>query len=128
MYTIGSTRKNCNLSVDCTEKNFDVMNASADASHQVTITIDEGPGPSGPDVVSQEKAQETPSKKEARPRINRAAQQAMFKKRQLELQDCPKEIINLENNDCGQPHQKISNSSQKSKEITNLLLHGSRVQ
>ena len=79
------------------------------------------------DVVSQEKE---PSEKEARtkigkaPRINRAAQQAMFKKRQLNVksQSNP-EIISLEDD---QLHLKISGSSQRSNsklEISNILLN-----
>ena len=51
----------------------------------------------------------------------------MFKKRQLnvKLQSNP-EIIHLENDNCGQPHQKISGSSQKSNsklEISKVLLN-----
>ena len=66
-----------------------------------------------------------PSEKKAQPRINKAAQQAMFKKRQLdvELQDNPKEVIDLGNDDCGRSCQRISSGSQKSKEITNVLLN-----
>ena len=66
-----------------------------------------------------------PSEKKAQPRINKAAQQAMFKKRQLdvELQDNPKEVIDLGNDDCDRSCQRISSGSQKSKEITNVLLN-----
>ena len=65
------------------------------------------------------------SEKKVQPRINKAVKQAMFNKRQLHvhLQNNSKEIINVENDDYGQPYQRISGDSQKSKEITNVLLN-----
>ena len=107
--------------MDNTERSSDVINALADAFHQETVTCDEVLRPA---ILSQGNVQQMPSEKKAQPRINKAAQQVMFKKRQLhvELQNNSKEIINVKNDDCGQPHQRISGDSQKSKEITNVLL------
>ena len=122
MYTVGPAP---NLSVVGTKRSFDAINTLANASHQEETTYDEGPMS---DIVLQEKVEQISSDKVGQPSINRAAQQAMFKARQLhaKLQDNPKEIIYLENDDCGQPHQKFSGSSQKCNsklEITNILLN-----
>ena len=95
--------------MDNTERSSDIINALADAFHQETVTCDEILRPA---ILSQGNVQQMPSEKKAQPRINKAAQQAMFKKRQLhvELQNNSKEIINVKN-DCGQPHQRISGDS-----------------
>lgn len=99
-----------------------MINGLADASHQEIIACDEVRRSA---VVSQGNVQQMLSEKKVQPRINKAAKQAMFNKRQLHvhLQNNSKEIINVENDDYGQPHQRISGDSQKSKEITNVLLN-----
>ena len=66
-----------------------------------------------------------PAVEKSRPSVNKFAQQAMFNARQLLIQRDPQVVIDLENNDGNQPHEKISAGSQKTDpttEIRNILL------
>ena len=63
--------------------------------------------------------------KKSQPSVDKFAQQAMFNARQLLIQCDPQVVIDLENNDGNQPHEKISAGSQKTDpttEIRNILL------
>jgi len=60
------------------------------------------------DAPEEIRVQQMPSLKETQTRVNKAAQQAMFKVRQLHIEEqANPEVINLEEDNLGKSHQKI---------------------
>jgi len=79
------------------------------------------------DAPEEIRVQQIPSLKETKTRVNKAAQQAMFKVRQLYIEEqASPVVIDLEEDNLGKSRQKILSGSQKcdkQMEISNILLN-----